>query len=160
MFLSKRSPPLGFIVAATDRPPRLYVSRYSPPDCFCGRPASMKRNSPQLPGNFKVEEPESLAVLGLLVVVTFEFVEFAVAGGAEDVVPPTDAKFICTPVSAAPAAGNDPLIEPVPSDVIFWPSIETSISASFDGRRLNSYSNFGVGLVPNNALRSAMALFR
>src|SRR6476620_2566297 len=115
-FLSKRSPPLGFIVAATDRPPRLYVSRYSPPGCFCGRPASTKRNSPQFPGNFSVDEPESLDELGcgLLVVVTFEFPEFADAAGAgAAAVPPVDAKFICTPVSAAPAAGYVPLIEPV-----------------------------------------------
>lgn len=163
IFLSNRSPPLGLTTAVTALPPRLYVKRYSPPACFCGRPASTNRNNPQLPGNFRDELEESVVVAGgdLLGVLTFELDEFAEEDVPDvEVVPPVPAKLIKTPVSTADPAGNVPFIEPVPSEVVFWPSIETSISAAVAGRNVNSYSNFGVGLEPNKPLRRAIALFR
>lgn len=79
---------------------------------------------------------------------TLEFDGFA-EGGAPDVeTGPDEAEFMITPVSVDPDAGNVPLIDPVPSEVVVCPSMVTSTRTSLAGRKANSYSNLGVWLVP------------
>ena len=148
MLLSNKSPPLGLIVAEIDLPPSEYFKRYSPPGCFCAPPASTNRNKPHVPGNFSSFDDEPLVPDGgWLVVLTDEFEEFADGGGADDddVVADVEAVVIRTPVSDE-APGNVPLIEPVPCESVFCPSIVISTSVSLPDLNWKSYSNFGVPL--------------
>ena len=121
MLLSNKSPPLGFIVAVIDFPPRVYFSKYSPPACFWAPPSSTNLKSPHVPGYLfsVVDDPVGPDGL-LLVVLTEEFDEFADDGDEldDEVVADVDPRIISTPVSDD-VPGNVPFSEPVPSESVF-----------------------------------------
>lgn len=116
VFLSKRSPPLGFIVAVTALPLTEKLNRYSPPGCFSGLEASTNLNKPQLPWNVFGMADGAVVRLDDGVSDVFD-PEDDVDVGVEP--PLVETRLSRTPVSADWAAGKVPLIDPVPSDVIF-----------------------------------------
>ena len=142
---SNKSPPAGLTVDVTAFEPSLCVRRYSPLGCFFGAPASKNLNNPQVPGYFNDDESvckllefvlvaNGLVLVGfvLLNALTFAAEVFAegAVGATVELVSVVEAKFINAPVSPA-LAGNLNVVEPVPLESIFCPSMVTSIRASF-----------------------------